>query len=163
MRDPQDKIVDPEKAYIISEKIRSEGKKIAFTNGCFDILHAGHVKTFLEAKKNADFLFVGINTDQSVRRLKGIRRPIIPLEMRQVVVAACEAVDYVVPFSEDTPYSLISQIQPDVLVKGEDWEESSIVGADIVKKRGGKIIRVKLVQGISTSEIIRKILNVYRE
>lgn len=158
---PERKIIDLQRAKDEALYLRSEGKKIAFTNGCFDIYHVGHIKTFIEAKKYADVLFVGINTDESVRRLKGEKRPIIPLEMRQIVVASCELVDFVVPFEDDTPYKLIEAIQPDILVKGEDWEEDKIVGADIVKSRGGKVIRVKLVEGISTSEIISKIIKLY--
>lgn len=161
MREPTEKIIDSRKVRAVSRKLKEEGKRIAFTNGCFDLFHAGHVKTFFEAKKFADVLFVGINTDESVRRLKGDRRPIIPLEMRQVVVASCEAVDFVIPFDEDTPYELILKIEPDFLVKGEDWAEDSIVGADFVKSRGGKVIRVKLIEGISTSEIIRRIVQRY--
>lgn len=163
MRRPEEKIIDIEEAYRISREIRAKGKKIAFTNGCFDIIHMGHISTFIEAKKHAEFLFVGINTDDSIKRLKGERRPIIPLGMRMYVVAACEAVDYVIPFSDDTPYKIIALLEPDVLVKGEDWPEESIVGADIVKSKGGKVLRVKLVEGISTSEIINKILRIYKE
>jgi D-beta-D-heptose 7-phosphate kinase/D-beta-D-heptose 1-phosphate adenosyltransferase len=100
---------------------------------------------------------VGINDDDSVRRLKGQDRPILPLSARQIVLAAIESVDYVVPFSEDTPEKLIKEIEPDVLVKGEDWSEDKIVGADFVKSKGGKVIRVKLVEGFSTSNIIKKI------
>ncbi|GBD03505.1 Bifunctional protein HldE [bacterium HR19] len=158
MRFPEEKILSLDKLDSVVQNIRSEKKSIAFTNGCFDIIHAGHIKTFFEAKKYADILFVGINSDQSVRRLKGEKRPILPLEMRMIVVASVEAVDYVIPFDDDTPLSLIEKIEPDVLVKGEDWEEDKIVGADIVKSRGGKIVRVKLIKGLSTTNIIARII-----
>ncbi len=157
MRLPEEKIVDEEKIAKIVKKLKEEGRKVVFTNGCYDIIHAGHIKTFFEAKKGGDILIVGINSDESVRRLKGANRPILSLEMRAFVVAGCEAVDFVVPFSEDTPEKLINIVEPDVLVKGEDWEEDKIVGAELVKKKGGKVVRVKLIPGISTTEIIRKI------
>lgn len=163
MRNIEDKILESiDLARLISRKLKEQGKKIAFTNGCFDIFHAGHVKTFIEAKKNSDILFVGINTDESIRRLKGEKRPIVPLGLRKIVVAACESVDYVIPFSDDTPYELIVNIEPDILVKGEDWEEDKVVGADFVKSKGGKVMRVKLVEGISTTNIIQKIIDTFK-
>lgn len=163
MRSIEEKILeDINSAIITSKRAREQGKKIAFTNGCFDILHAGHIKTFIEAKKNADILFVGINTDDSVRKIKGEKRPVIPLNLRKIVVAACEFVDYVVPFSDETPYKLIVAIEPDIIVKGEDWEEDKIVGADFVKSKGGKVLRVKLVEGISTTNIIQKIIDTFK-
>lgn len=159
VRVPEKKIIrDYEEAGKISENLKKEGKKVVFTNGCFDIIHSGHIKTFFEAKNYGDILFVGINTDDSIRRIKGEKRPILPLDVRAIVVAGCEAVDFVVPFHEDTPEEIIKKIKPDVLIKGEDWEEDKIVGAEFVKKSGGKIVRIKLVEGISTTKIIEEIL-----
>jgi cytidyltransferase-related domain len=158
VRNPEDKIISSrDNLRSILERLRAEGKIIVFTNGCFDIIHVGHIKILFEAKKQGDILIVGINDDDSVKRLKGKDRPILPLSARQVILASIEAVDYVVPFSEDTPENLIKEIEPNVLVKGEDWPEDKIVGADFVKSKGGKIVRVKLVEGFSTSNIIKKI------
>ena len=158
IRLPEEKIIlSRDSLKELVRDLKSKGKIIVFTNGCFDIIHPGHIKILFEAKKQGDVLIVGINDDDSVRRLKGQDRPILPLSARQMVLAAIEAVDYVVPFSEDTPEDLIKQIEPDVLVKGEDWSEDKIVGADFVKSKGGKVIRVKLAEGFSTSNIIKKI------
>ena len=162
MRTPEEKILRSyDEAEEVAEELRKKGKKIVFTNGCFDIIHSGHIKTFFEAKKHGDILFVGINTDSSVRRIKGDKRPILPIDVRATVVAGCEAVDFVVPFDEDTPEKIIKKIKPDVLLKGEDWPEEKIVGADLVKRRGGKVVRIKLVKGISTTEIINEIAKRY--
>jgi rfaE bifunctional protein nucleotidyltransferase chain/domain len=158
IRLPEEKIIlSQDSLRELVKDLKSKGKIIVFTNGCFDIIHPGHIKILFEAKKQGDVLIVGINDDDSIRRLKGQDRPILPLSARQIVLAAIESVDYVVPFSEDTPEKLIKEIVPDVLVKGEDWSEDKIVGADFVKSKGGKVIRVKLVEGFSTSNIIKKI------
>jgi rfaE bifunctional protein nucleotidyltransferase chain/domain len=158
IRLPEEKIIlSQDSLRELVKDLKSKGKIIVFTNGCFDIIHPGHIKILFEAKKQGDVLIVGINDDDSIRRLKGQDRPILPLSARQIVLAAIESVDYVVPFSEDTPEKLIKEIVPDVLVKGEDWSEDKIVGADFVKSKGGKVVRVKLVEGFSTSNIIRKI------
>jgi rfaE bifunctional protein nucleotidyltransferase chain/domain len=158
IRLPEEKIIlSQDSLRELVKDLKSKGKIIVFTNGCFDIIHPGHIKILFEAKKQGDVLIVGINDDDSIRRLKGQDRPILPLSARQIVLAAIEAVDYVVSFSEDTPEKLIKEIEPDVLVKGEDWSEDKIVGADFVKSKGGKVIRVKLVEGFSTSNIIKKI------
>jgi rfaE bifunctional protein nucleotidyltransferase chain/domain len=158
IRLPEEKIIlSHDSLRELVKDLKSKGKIIVFTNGCFDIIHPGHIKILFEAKKQGDVLIVGINDDDSIRRLKGQDRPILPLSARQIVLAAIESVDYVVPFSEDTPEKLIKEIVPDVLVKGEDWSEDKIVGADFVKSKGGKVVRVKLVEGFSTSNIIRKI------
>jgi rfaE bifunctional protein nucleotidyltransferase chain/domain len=158
IRLPQEKIIlSQDSLRELVKDLKSKGKIIVFTNGCFDIIHPGHIKILFEAKKQGDVLIVGINDDDSIRRSKGQDRPILPLSARQIVLAAIEAVDYVVSFSEDTPEKLIKEIEPDVLVKGEDWSEDKIVGADFVKSKGGKVIRVKLFEGFSTSNIIKKI------
>ena len=140
-----------------------ESKKIAFTNGCFDILHAGHAYYLKKAKELGDILVVGLNSDESIRRIKGPQRPIVPQEMRAYLLDNLKPVDYVVIFDEDTPERLIKAIRPHVLVKGADWEIKNIVGADFVLSYGGKVERVEFKFDISTSDIIKRILENYRE
>lgn len=137
--------------------LKAGGKKIVFTNGCFDILHKGHIKTLYEAKRIGDILVVGINDDTSIRRLKGFDRPIIPLDSRITVLASLEFVDFVIPFSEDTPIDIIKQVRPNVLVKGGDYDEDEIVGRELVLKLGGFVKIIDQVQGFSTTDIIKKI------
>lgn len=132
-----------------------EKTDIVFTNGCFDIFHYGHLHLLREAKKLADFLVVGINTDESVRRLKGDDRPIFKLEYRSQILSSLIYVDGVIAFDEDHPLELIKKVNPKILVKGSDWAEKDIVGADYVKASGGRVARVELLQGFSTSEIIK--------
>ncbi len=141
------------------KSLKEQGKKIVFTNGCFDILHKGHIKTLFEAKRIGDILVVAINDDASIRRLKGFDRPIIPLDSRIAVVASLEFVDYVIPFSEDTPLEIIKLVRPKVLVKGGDYDEEEIVGRDLVLKLGGFVKIIDQMQGYSTTEIIHKIQN----
>lgn len=131
--------------------------KIVFTNGCFDLLHLGHVDYLEKAKQLGDILIVGLNTDASVCRLKGEQRPIQDEHSRARVMAALEFVDAVVYFEEDTPYELIKALQPDILVKGNDYTPEAIVGADIVQAKQGEVLTVELVSGYSTSNIIKKI------
>ena len=135
---------------------RSRGR-IVFTNGCFDLLHPGHVRYLAAARELGDTLVVGLNDDASVRRLKGPPRPILGLEERAEVVAALAAVDHVIAFDADTPLTLIMAIRPAVLVKGADWEERDIAGATEVRGWGGSVERVTLVPGVSTSELLRRI------
>lgn len=137
--------------------LRRAGKKIAFTNGCFDILHFGHVSYLASAKKSGRILVVGLNSDDSVRRLKGPGRPVNNELDRAGVLAALAAVDFVVIFSEDTPYRLICDVKPDILIKGADWKGKEIAGADVVKKNGGKVELIKYLDGLSTSNIVKKI------
>lgn len=139
------------------KKLKEQGKKIVFTNGCFDILHKGHIKTLYEAKRIGDILVVGINDDASIRRIKGFDRPIIPLDSRIAVLASLEFVDYVIPFSEDTPLEIIKLVRPKVLVKGGDYDENEIVGRDLVLKLGGFVKIIDEIQGYSTTDIIQKI------
>lgn len=141
---------------------KKNGKTIVFTNGCFDILHEGHVRYLRKAKKYGDVLVIGLNTDSSVRAIKGKGRPIVPQRSRAEILASLNVVDYVVLFSEETPYNLIKFLKPDVLVKGADYKISEIAGADIVKVNGGKIVRVRLEKGFGTSEVIKKILERYK-
>ena len=137
------------------------GCRVAFTNGCFDILHAGHVRYLSAARASADMLLVGLNTDQSVRNIKGPRRPINPEALRAEVLAGLTCVDLVVLFDEPDPMALIQTVKPDVLVKGADWPEDQIVGADFVKQQGGRVERIDLVADISTSALIQVIKERY--
>jgi len=145
----------------VLKPLRKEGKKIVFTNGCFDIIHAGHVHYLNECKKLGDILVVGLNSDGSIKRLKGDKRPILPLEMRAYVLANLKPVDFVVPFEEDTPYNLIRAIKPDVLVKGGDWEVDNIVGKDVVESYGGKVLTIPFKFDISTTKIVERIKELY--
>jgi rfaE bifunctional protein nucleotidyltransferase chain/domain len=141
----------------VVEELKKEGKKIVFTNGCFDIIHAGHVDYLEKAKSLGNFLIVGLNSDESVRRLKGKDRPINPQDQRKKVLSALKPVDLVIIFEEDTPERLIKEIKPDVLVKGGDWKIENIVGADFVKSYGGQVFTIDFVYDTSTSKIISKI------
>ena len=132
---------------------------IVFSNGCFDILHSGHCKYLSEAKKLGDILIIGLNTDKSVKKLKGDSRPINNQKDRAYVLSSLKSVDYVVCFDEETPLNLISKILPDVLVKGSDYDVANIVGADIVLENGGKVVTIPLVDGKSTSNVIEKLSN----
>ena len=138
-------------------QVRASGKKIVFTNGCFDILHLGHVRHLRVARSNGDILVVGLNSDKSVNLIKGDKRPVVEQSQRAEVIAGLWCVDYVTVFDEPDPLVLIELLKPDVLVKGEDWPEQEIIGADVVKKHGGKIVRAPSVPGISTSIIIERI------
>jgi rfaE bifunctional protein nucleotidyltransferase chain/domain len=135
----------------------SEAKNVVFTNGCFDILHAGHVLYLEEARALGDILIVGLNSDASVKRLKGSSRPINPERERAMVLAALEAVSYVCIFEDDTPYNLIQSINPDILVKGGDWQTQDIVGSDIVLAKGGQVRSLSFTEGLSSSNVIAKI------
>ncbi len=143
------------------ERVRGEGKKISFTNGCFDILHVGHVQYLREARKTGDLLILGLNSDASVRAIKGEKRPLVPQGERAEVIASLDVVDYVTLFDDPTPLRLIEYLRPDVLVKGGDWKEESVVGGNAVKSRGGRIVIVPLTEGASTTNIIDKVLRVY--
>ncbi len=147
---------------LAAEKInllKTDGKKIVFTNGCFDIIHPGHVDYLAQARDLGDFLVLGLNTDNSVRALnKAPNRPINNQHSRAMVLAALACVDCIVLFDEDTPYNLINCLQPDILVKGNDYEVSKIVGYDIVTSRGGKVITIPFLEGFSTTNLIKKIL-----
>ncbi|MEA4968836.1 MAG: D-glycero-beta-D-manno-heptose 1-phosphate adenylyltransferase [Bacteroidaceae bacterium] len=140
-------------------KWREENKKIVFTNGCFDIIHRGHVDYLSKAKDLGDILIIGLNTDQSVRKIKGNTRPIQDENSRAIILASMQFVDAIVFFFEPTPYTLIKEIQPDILVKGADYKKEDIVGYDIVSQRGGKVETIEFIEGYSTSNIERKIKN----
>lgn len=136
---------------------KADGKRIVFTNGCFDIMHLGHVDYLEKAKAEGDILIVGLNSDLSTRNIKGPERPIIDENSRSRTLAAMEFVDAVVLFDEDTPFNLINKILPDVLIKGKDYKVENIVGADVVIQNNGKIITIDLVEGYSTTRIFEKI------
>jgi rfaE bifunctional protein nucleotidyltransferase chain/domain len=145
----------------LQKKVRAlqrQGKKIVFTNGCFDLLHVGHVRYLAAARALGDCLVVAINSDASVRRLKGSTRPIVPHRERMEVLAALGCVDYVVLFNANTPQQVIDTLVPDILVKGGDWALEEIVGKETVEQHGGKVVRVKVVPGASTTGIIERIL-----
>lgn len=153
----KDKILEKSSLETILATLRSSGKKIVFTNGCFDILHAGHISYLENASACGDILIIGVNSDTSIQRLKGPSRPIVQLSERLQLLAALACVDYVTSFDEDTPAALIDKIKPDVLVKGADWSLDKIIGSDSVQKSGGEVRRIPLVEGLSTSAIIQKI------
>lgn len=138
-------------------QLRKQGKTIAFTNGCFDILHFGHVSYLQAAKRRDRVLIVGLNSDFSVKRIKGPARPINPEKTRAFVLAGLECVNFVAIFDETTPYELIKMVQPDILVKGADWKGKDVAGSDIVKARGGKVELIRYVPGFSTTKIIHEI------
>ena len=139
------------------DSFRQSGKVVVFTNGCFDLLHVGHVRYLQEARKQGDCLVVAVNSDSSVRQIKGPERPIIAEEQRAEVVAALGCVDWVTIFDEPDPLVLIKLLKPDVLVKGGDWPEEKIVGASEVKEAGGKVSRIPQEVGVSTSDILEKV------
>jgi rfaE bifunctional protein nucleotidyltransferase chain/domain len=142
-------------------KFKAERKKVVFTNGVFDLIHSGHVDYLSKAKNLGDVLIVGLNSDDSVRRIKGDKRPILKQEERAFILTNLKSVDYVVFFEEDTPEKLISEIIPDILVKGADWAVEKIVGKEIVEKNGGKVINIEFVNDQSTSKIIDLIIQRY--
>jgi len=143
------------------EELRKKGKKIAFTNGCFDILHVGHVRYLREAKKTADVLVLALNSDSSVRSLKGKERPLVPEKERAEIIAALEFIDFVTIFPESTPLELINYLKPDILIKGGDWAEEAVVGREEIKDWGGRVTIIPEVEGKSTTNIVEKIKNLY--
>lgn len=142
-------------------QLRAEKKKIVFTNGVFDIIHRGHVEYLLEAKGLGDVLIVGMNSDSSVKMIKGDKRPIVPEVNRAFVLSNLKPVDYVVLFNEDNPFNLISKVVPDVLVKGADWNEDNIIGGEIVRSAGGEVKTIKFIENNSSTDIIETITRLY--
>ena len=140
----------------MADRVRAMGGRVVFTNGVFDLLHPGHVRYLADARRLGDALIVAINSDRSVRANKGSSRPINPQDERAELVAALRCVDAVTVFDEDTPQAVIAAIQPDVLVKGADWGEHNIVGRDVVEARGGRVVRMELAQGFSTTNLIER-------
>jgi D-glycero-beta-D-manno-heptose 1-phosphate adenylyltransferase len=152
-----EKILPLDKAVAWVEHLRHEGKTVVFTNGVFDILHPGHVRYLRDARREGDALIVGVNSDRSVKAIKGPARPINPERERAEVLAALGCVDGVVIFDEDDPQQIIGRLLPDVLAKGADWAADRIIGRDRVEERGGRVVRIPLLAGYSTSAIIKKI------
>jgi rfaE bifunctional protein nucleotidyltransferase chain/domain len=151
-------VLSKAEAIAFAETIHAGGGKLVFTNGVFDLLHPGHVRYLQAARQIGDALIVAINSDRSARALeKGPDRPITPAEERAEIVAALSCVDATVIFDEDTPHEIVTALQPDVLVKGADWAEGTIVGADVVEARGGIVVRIPLAEGYSTTRIVQKI------
>ncbi|MCK6615116.1 MAG: D-glycero-beta-D-manno-heptose 1-phosphate adenylyltransferase [Ignavibacteriaceae bacterium] len=146
----------------VREELKAQNKKVVFTNGVFDILHAGHVDYLSKAREFGDALILGLNSDASVKRIKGEKRPIVTQEERAFILANLRAVDFVTLFEEDTPYELISEIVPDILVKGADWDISKIAGRDIVEANGGEVKTIPFINFTSTSNIIKTILDKYK-
>jgi rfaE bifunctional protein nucleotidyltransferase chain/domain len=144
-------------AVVIVERLRASGKTVVFTNGVFDLLHPGHVRYLQRARALGDALIVGVNSDRSVRAIKGLQRPITPEAERAEILAALAPVDAAVIFDEDTPHAIIAAIQPDILVKGADWAEDAIVGREQVEASGGRVVRVEMVPGRSTSAMLERI------
>ena len=145
--------------HALLKKVRSarrRGERVVFTNGCFDLLHVGHTRLLEKAKRLGDVLIVALNSDRSVRRLKGPRRPVNPEKARAEVLSALAAVDFVVFFSERTPETLIRKIRPDILVKGGDWEKKDIVGREFVESYGGKVYLFPVVKGYSTTKLLKR-------
>ncbi len=145
----------------IRKTLKQNGEKIVFTNGCFDIIHAGHVDYLLKAKACGDILIVGLNSDSSVRKIKGVDRPIVGENERAFILAQLKPVDYVVLFNEPTPHQLIEKLIPDVLIKGADWSIENIVGRDIVESNGGEVKTISFITEQSTTNIIKKVLATY--
>ena len=160
MREAEKKIWDRPALAQECARLRAAGKKIVFTNGCFDLMHAGHATYLQFARRQGDVLVVGLNTDASVRRYKGEKRPIVDEINRARMMAALECVDYVTWFDEDEPKALIAELQPDVLVKAEDWAHY-VSGREIVEARGGKVVLAPMVKGLSTTNLIEKIVGAY--
>jgi len=155
--DPWFPMFTKHEALALIERLRAEAKTVVFTNGVFDLLHPGHVRYLRKARRLGDVLIVGVNSDRSVRANKGPDRPLTPEAERAEILEALECVDAAVIFDEETPHDLISTLQPDVLVKGADWGENAIVGREIVEARGGRVVRVPVERGYSTSGIVEKI------
>ncbi len=152
----RDKLQSHDQLVAVREDARRQGRTVVFTNGCFDVLHAGHVRLFRFAKRQGDILIVAVNSDASVRANKGPHRPVFPLRERLEVLAAVADIDYLTSFSSKTPLRLIDRLKPDVLVKGADWAEDEVVGRSEVKRAGGRVVRFPYVKGMSSTGMIRR-------
>jgi D-beta-D-heptose 7-phosphate kinase/D-beta-D-heptose 1-phosphate adenosyltransferase len=159
----KEKVREREELQRIIKDLKIKGKRIVFTNGCFDLLHVGHVRYLEQAKSLGDVLVVGINGDRSVQDLKGPRRPILPVEERAEILSGLGCIDYITVFDQPTPFERISVLQPDVLVKGGDWTREQIVGREAVEGAGGEVVILPFVEGSSTTHIIETILEKYEE
>ena len=152
------KIQKPNDLIKIRQVLKQAGKKVVFTNGCFDLVHGGHISLFRRAKKLGDVLIVALNTDASVRKVKGPSRPIFPLKERLEILEAIEVIGYLTWFSEETPQKIIASLLPDILVKGGDWKPEQVVGKKEVEEAGGRVVIIPYLKGHSSSAIIRKVL-----
>ena len=151
------KIKTLEEAKKECDRLRASGKKIVFSNGCFDMLHPGHTRYLYAARELGDHLIVAVNSDRSVRVIKGPQRPVLPEQVRAELVAALSCVDTVLIFDEDNPLDVIRHLLPGILVKGGDWEEDDIIGSNVVKEAGGEVRRIPFISGFSTTDLIKKI------
>ncbi|HUL37365.1 MAG TPA: D-glycero-beta-D-manno-heptose 1-phosphate adenylyltransferase [Thermodesulfobacteriota bacterium] len=159
----KDKIKKREELLRIIKDLKAKGKRIIFTNGCFDLLHVGHIRYLEEAKILGDILIVGVNSDASVQKLKGPKRPVLPVEERTEILSGLGCVDYITIFDELDPLALITSLQPDVLVKGGDWTKEQTIGKEVVERSGGEVIIIPFVKGASTSNIIETILKRFQK
>jgi D-beta-D-heptose 7-phosphate kinase/D-beta-D-heptose 1-phosphate adenosyltransferase len=159
----KEKIKEKEDLRRIIEDLKAKGRRIVFTNGCFDLLHIGHIRYLEDAKSLGDILVVGVNSDQSIRGLKGNNRPILPQGERTEILSSLGCVDYITVFDEADPLELISFLQPHILVKGGDWAKETIVGREVVERSGGKVVILPFVEGASTSNLIETILKRYEK
>ncbi len=159
----KEKIKKREELLGIIKDLKAKGKRIVFTNGCFDLLHVGHVRYLEEAKTLGDILVVGVNSDASVRKLKGPKRPVLPADERTEILSGLGCVDYVTTFDELDPLALITSLQPNVLVKGGDWTKEQTIGKEVVERSGGEVVIIPFVKGASTSNLIETILERYEK
>ena len=159
----KDKIKKREELLRIIKDLKAKSKRIIFTNGCFDLLHVGHIRYLEEAKTLGDILIVGVNSDASVQKLKGPKRPVLPVEERTEILSGLECVDYITIFDELDPLALITSLQPNVLVKGGDWAKEQTIGKEVVERSGGEVVIIPFVKGASTSNLIETILKRYEK
>lgn len=157
MHDNDRHLLSADQAAAFADRVRARGGKVVFTNGVFDLLHPGHIRYLQSARALGDALIVAVNSDRSVRTNKGPERPINPERERAEILLALACVDAVVIFDEDTPHEIVARIEPDILVKGADWGRDNIVGRDVVEAGGGRVVRIDLAPGFSTTDLIRKI------
>jgi D-beta-D-heptose 7-phosphate kinase/D-beta-D-heptose 1-phosphate adenosyltransferase len=157
------KIKERKELLRIIKNLKAKGKRIVFTNGCFDLLHIGHIRYLEKARALGDALVVGVNSDSSVRKLKGPKRPVLPVKERTEILSGLGCVDYITIFDERDPLKLITSLHPDVLVKGGDWTKDQIVGSEVVERSGGKVVTIPFVKGASTSNLIETILKKYEK
>jgi D-beta-D-heptose 7-phosphate kinase/D-beta-D-heptose 1-phosphate adenosyltransferase len=157
-----DKIKTNHQLKRIVDSLKAKGKRIVFTNGCFDLIHYGHAKYLEQAKKKGDILIVAINSDSSVKKIKGLNRPAVPEKQRIRLIAALESVNFVVTFNQTTPLKLIKLLKPHILVKGGDWKTGQIVGKEVVESYQGKVLTIPHIGGFSTSDLIKKIVEKFK-
>ena len=159
----KNKIKKREELLRIIKDLKAKGKRIVFTNGCFDLLHVGHIRYLEEAKTLGDILIVGVNSDASVHKLKGPKRPVLPIEERTEILSGLGCVDYITVFDELDPLALITFLQPNVLVKGGDWTKEQTIGKEVVERSGGEVVIIPFVKGASTSNLIETILKRFQK